>query len=81
VAFTQPGGGSGSKNPFPSFGTLFGKPVERSDANVHLPRDFLPAGALRSQFGNPVGIHDALWASQRFPFAKGSYSSDDAAHA
>jgi len=36
VAFTQPGGGSGSKNLFPDFGTLSGEPMQRSDANAQL---------------------------------------------
>src|SRR5713101_6307237 len=59
---------NGSRNLFPSFGTLYGKPVQGSDANPHLPRDSLPATALRSQFVNPARIHDALWTSQAFAF-------------
>jgi hypothetical protein len=38
--------GEGSRNRFPSFGTLSAKPIERSDTNPHLPRNLLPAEAL-----------------------------------
>src|SRR5882724_4336953 len=58
--------GSGSKNPFPNFGTLPGEPIERSDANPHLRGDSLPAGALSPERGNSPIIHDSLRPTEAF---------------
>ena len=57
---------AGSENPFPNFGTLSCEPIERSDPNLHLRGDSLPADALSAKCGNPPSIHDSLRPTEAF---------------
>ena len=55
---------SGSKNLFPSFGTLQGDAIDSSDPNSHSSGDSLPPDSLRSKRGNPLRVQNLSWTSQ-----------------
>lgn len=62
---------SGSKNPFPSFGTLKGDAIDSSDPNSHSRGDPLPPDPLRSKPSNPLRVQNLSWPPQALALCAG----------